>query len=184
MTVESTTQPAPILILTGPPGAGKTTVARRLAETAGGPAVHLHTDDFYAAIKSGYILPWLPESNAQNTTVSRAIAAAACGFAAGGFVVVLDGIVGPWFLDIYRAEAARTGAQVSYAVLRPDRSTAIARARDRETNALADYPPNIFEGFADLGPLEPHVIDTTDIDVETVVGLVRDGMAQGRLRLR
>ncbi|MGH6971012.1 MAG: AAA family ATPase, partial [Caulobacteraceae bacterium] len=44
---------APILIVSGPPGAGKTTLARHLAETASGKAVHLRTDDFYGAIRKG-----------------------------------------------------------------------------------------------------------------------------------
>jgi predicted ATPase len=72
-----------ILIISGPPGAGKTTVARRLAETWEGLAVHIPTDAFYSAILSGYIAPWLPESHAQNATVTEAIAAAAAVYAAG-----------------------------------------------------------------------------------------------------
>ncbi|QRR33913.1 AAA family ATPase [Hydrogenophaga sp. YM1] len=36
-----------IRILTGTPGAGKTTTAKALAETSGSPKVHLHCDDFW-----------------------------------------------------------------------------------------------------------------------------------------
>jgi cytidylate kinase len=177
-------EPAPILILSGPPGAGKTTIARRLAETSGRPAVHLHTDDFFAAIRSGYVLPWMPESAAQNATISRAIAAAACAFATGGYAVMVDGVVGPWFLDTYREATAKAGVALNYVVLRPDRATAVARARDREIVPLADYPPRIFEGFADLGALEAHVIDTSAMEVEAVVERVREGAAEGQFRLR
>jgi predicted kinase len=176
-------EPASILIISGPPGSGKTTVARRLAETSERPAVHLHTDDYYAAIRSGYILPWLPESAAQNATVTRAIAAAACAYGVGGYPVMLDGVVGPWFLDTYREAAAKAGLELGYAVLRPDRATAVARARDREKDPLADYPPRIFEEFADLGALEGHAIDTTAASVEAVVESVRKGLAEGRFRL-
>src|ERR1044072_7605807 len=108
-----------VLIRTGPPGAGTATVADVLARTSQAPSVHLHTDDFYDRfIKSGYVLPWLPESQAQNTTVTNAIAAASFAYARGGYFVIVDGIVGPWFVDPYRKAAK--GVALHYAVLLPE----------------------------------------------------------------
>ncbi len=175
--------PPSMLIVSGPPGAGKTTIARRMAEASATPAVHLHTDNFFEAIRSGFIAPWLPESAPQNTTISRVIVAAAGAYAQGGFRVLIDGVVGPWFLEIYRAEAARIGVVLDYVVLRPALEIAIVRARDRHVGPLADYPPRIFEGFADLGALEGHAIDNSAMTETEVIGQIEAGRAVGRFRL-
>jgi adenylate kinase family enzyme len=53
--------PPPVLILTGPPGAGRTTAARLLAERSE-RAVHVDSDHFFRFIKSGFVEPWRPES--------------------------------------------------------------------------------------------------------------------------
>jgi adenylate kinase family enzyme len=47
-----------MLILTGPPGAGKTTPAYKLA-TDHERAVHLESDLFFDFIRAGFVEPWL-----------------------------------------------------------------------------------------------------------------------------
>lgn len=173
--------PGRFIILSGPPGAGKTTLAVKLVERSPAPAaVHLHSDDFYDYIKKGFILPWLPESQAQNATVAKALAAAAIAYCDGGFDVIMDGVVGPWFIDTYVEAAARAGVALHYVILRADKAVSAARARSRGIKPIADYPPRIHEAFADLDAWEDHVVETSGIDAEEAYAAVRDGVADQR----
>ncbi|GAB2808514.1 AAA family ATPase [Streptomyces daliensis] len=158
-----------VVVLAGPPGAGKSTVARRIAARHK-RAVHLHTDDFWSYIVTGAIPPYQPASDAQNQTVLSVIAGATFTYASGGFVTVVDGVVGPWMLHHFRtAMTTAPHTRADYIVLRPRRKITLARAMARtEPGALVDHNPLglMWDQFADLGPMEPHVIDTSEESIE------------------
>ena len=119
-----------MIVLTGPPGAGKSTVARLLADALPS-SVHLHSDDFWNYIRQGRIAPYLPQAHQQNQVVIDALAQAAFAYAAGGYHVMCDGIVGPWFIDVFRAAAAARATELHYVILRPDEPTTLRRASAR-----------------------------------------------------
>jgi cytidylate kinase len=169
-----------VLIVTGPPGAGKSTVARRLAVRRE-RAVHIHTDDFHAWIVSGYVVPWTVEAQEQNITAIEAMSLAGARFARAGYEVFIDGIVGPWFLEPW----LKLGIAVDYCILRPSAQAAHRRAAARADYPLADLSAVavMHEAFSDLGPYEAHVIDTTDLDLGQTVSEVLRRRAAGRLRL-
>jgi adenylate kinase family enzyme len=105
--VSSEAAPGRVVLLTGPPGAGKSTLASLLSQTApNGLSVHLPGDPFFSAIRQGRIAPWLPQSHAQNQVVIAAMAAAAVTYASGGYEVVMDAIVTGWAVEVFRARAA------------------------------------------------------------------------------
>ncbi len=149
-----------ILILSGPPGSGKTTAAAALAQMAGSPKVHLHSDDFWAFIKYGAIAPYLPESQAQNQVVMDALSRTVSAYAEGGYFVILDGIVGPWFLP----EFDGLTVPVHYVVLRPSLELAIARCRQRGGDTLTDPAAitALHAQFGALGGLEKHVLEVSN----------------------
>ena len=114
-----------ILIVTGPPGAGKSTMARALVERFD-RAVLLEGDAYFQAIVRGWIAPWTPPAHDQNTVVTKAMGASAGEFARGGYAVVLEGIIGPWFLDTFVPAAG--GMPVHYLIVRPTADIAMDRA--------------------------------------------------------
>jgi chloramphenicol 3-O-phosphotransferase len=172
-----------VIILTGPPGAGKTSVAELLATDAARPAVHLVTDQFYRWILTGFVPPYLPQAQRQNEVVIDAIAGAVATYARGGYDVVVDGIVGPWFLDPFLGLADEL--VVSYVVLRPALDVTLARARGRADGELKQVEPiaGLHAAFERLGDLEGHVIDSGHLDAEQTAAEARRVLAAGGHRL-
>jgi len=176
-----------IVIVSGPPGAGKSTVSRRLAQDAVGPlGMHMHTDDMYAYIRKGFVEPWRSDSQAQNVTLMNAMAASAAICAAGGYEVVIDGIVGPWFFDPWIQAARSRSLELHYVVLLPDEAATVARATARTApGAMTDagVTRQMWQAFQDFAPAPAHVVDTTGQAPEQTVAAVVAALAEGRFRL-
>lgn len=174
-----------VTLLTGPPGAGKTTVAALLAADVGRPTVNLTTDTFYRSIATGFVPPYLAGSQRQNETVAAAIVGAVSAYVRGGYDVLVDGVVGPWFLPPFRAAAARESWDLAYVVLRPDLDVTLARATGRADAELRDPDAvrSMHAAFADLADLEPHARDTGAEEPAATAEALREALDGGAFRL-
>jgi hypothetical protein len=113
--------------------------------------------------------------------IVQSFVAAANALAAGGYAVVLEGIIGPWNFDIVTTQFASSAIEAHYVVLRPDRHVALGRAtsrvgeeRVRGHPALTEEGPilHMWDQFADLGEFEDKVIDNTDLDPDQTAALI------------
>lgn len=173
-----------IVIVSGPPGAGKSTIAQRLAaDSAADLATHLYSDDFYNYIRKGFVAPWMTEARPQNIVIMEALVSAAATYACGGYEVIVDGIVGPWFIDPWRVVAHKHKLDLRYVVLMPSEATTIARAVLRTApGSLTDAAvvKSLWRRFRTFAPAADNVLDTTRQKIEETAAAVLAGLADGR----
>lgn len=169
-----------ILILTGTPGSGKTTAAQLLAMKPGSPKVHLHSDDFWHFIKNGAVPPYLAEAHGQNAVVIKALANAAASYARGGYFVIVDGIIGPWFLEPFQA----LSLPLHYVVFRPPLEIAIRRCHERGDNSICpEAIATLHAQFFSLGELERHVILIDEKSREEMLSTLAEAIQSDEFRL-
>jgi hypothetical protein len=157
-------------------------------------AACLESDWFWTTIVKGFVPPWRPEADAQNRAVVRALAECAAALATAGYPVVVEGVVGPWYLGLVTEPLTRQGVETHYVVLRPDLEVTKARVSVRAAEEqrpgllasafVAEEPvTHMWKEFSDLGEFERHVVDNSLLDAEETAALVWSRFSEGIDRL-
>jgi predicted ABC-type ATPase len=172
-----------LLVVTGPPGAGKSTVARLLADGFD-RSVLVEGDAFFGFLARGAVDPWLPEADRQNEIVARAAASATGGFAANGYATVYDGVVGPWSLPAFATAAGVES--MSYVILLPPVELCVERVLTRQSHGFGDEAAtrSMHHQFAEAAIAARHVLTDPPQAPDAVAELVSSALAQGSLEYR
>ena len=168
-----------LVVVSGPPGTGKTSVSAQLASDAD-RSVHLESDRFYGFLAAGRIAPHRTDASSQNEVVIDAITQAARVYLSGGYAVVWDGVVGPWYLE--RVIDALGATSFDYVVLRAPLTVLHERIRNRGSVPAEIGVEAMHPQFDDLGDLERCVVDAS-ASLGTVTTSVRALLESGRARI-
>jgi 2-phosphoglycerate kinase len=170
---------ADLLVVSGPPGAGKSTVAALIAARSR-RSVMVEGDRFFNFLASGSIDPWLKEANEQNAVVLEAAAVATASYVRHGYSTVYDGVLGPWFLPQFLEATGLTS--LHYAVLLPDEEHCVERVTMRTAHHFRDGPATrtMHAQFARADISRRHLVEA-DASPDEIADDVRARHDAGRL---
>jgi len=168
-----------IILLSGPVGAGKSTVAKELIACSPGPVACIEGDKFWFFIAKG------AESLGRGKNfkmIMTSMTAAAVPYARSGYEVILDFSIPPWFLDTAKAIAKLRDVPLDYVVLRPAEAVCAARAASRAEGVIKDYTPykDLYTSFDEAAQ---YIIHDDESDAAVVAARIRTGLDEGKFRI-
>jgi chloramphenicol 3-O-phosphotransferase len=163
-----------VMMLTGPIGAGKTTVAQELIAIWPGPLAYIEGDRFWPIL----VKPAGRNRRTDFPLLIRSMTAAASPLARSGYDVLLDFSVPPQFIPV--ALRILKDAPLDFVMLRPPMATCAARAASRPEGRITRYD----SGFYDLFEADArHMLADVDSAPKATAETILAGAAAGRFRV-
>jgi adenylate kinase family enzyme len=172
-----------VIVVTGPPGAGKSSVAEAICERFD-RMMHIEVDHLRHWVKAGYRHPWLddPQAAEQGVLAVRNASAIAREADALRYAAVIDDVVFASQAALYREAFAGIGGNVHFVLLLPSLEVALARDGQR-VETIRDRVRALHEDFtreSAAGLLPGAAIDSSeDGDAALTADRVMDAVASG-----
>jgi adenylylsulfate kinase-like enzyme len=166
-----------VIILSGPVGAGKTTVAKELVKMLPEPISYIEGDKFWSFIAKSD-----RNRNENFRVIIRAMLATARPFARSGYDVLVDFSIPPEVVNIAATKILKE-VPLDYIVLLPSIKTCEGRAANRADGAINDYSQyrsfyELFEG------VESNTIRNDEATVQQLTAQITHELNGGRFRIR
>jgi hypothetical protein len=165
-----------VVMLSGPVGAGKTTVARELVAISPAPFCSIEGDTLWSV----FAKPGEKPVRERFLLLMRSMTAAAVPLARGGYEVLLNFSFPLDFVDTARKILKEV--PLDFVMLRPSLETCERRAVGRPEGKIADYGA-YREFYAMFEGLPKHEVADDDADAGSIARRIRAGLDEGIFRL-
>ncbi len=168
----------PVILLSGPVGAGKSAVARELIKQWYGPLACIEGDVFWSFIAKG-----AGGSSQKNFgMIMASMIAAAIPYALYGYDVIVDFSIPPWFIETALKLLKKREIPLHYVVLCPDEKTCAKRAATRSEGAIADYKL-YHDMYLTFGSAQKFIIPDNTSDAPAIAVMVKEGYEEGTFKI-
>jgi gluconate kinase len=163
-----------IVLLSGPVGAGKTTIAKELIASSTGTIAYIEGDTFWSFIAKG----GEDAGRYRNfKMIISAMIAAALPYALYGYETIVDFSIPPALLETAH-KIVKGRVPVHYIVLRPSETVCASRAAKRPEGTIADYS-SFHDFYTSFDEIQKHIIADDTGDALTTATYVREAINEG-----
>jgi chloramphenicol 3-O-phosphotransferase len=165
-----------VIVITGPVGAGKTTIAKELVAILPAPVAYIEGDVFWSFFATG-------EEKLENfRTIMRSMVSASGPFVLAGCETILDFSIPPWYMETAVKILKARDLELDYVVIRPSEAICAARAAARPAGTIADYSA-YSELYAHFDSAEKYIVGDDWMSAPEVAAEIKTGLEEGWFRV-